>query len=177
MINQFMKETGFTIRELAVIFGISHSLIGHVLKGNRSLPTAVLVQFIRLRSEWQAFYESDCKEAIPVTATRCRIKQQATLFLEQEVSAASFEVARINRLLEHQQKRYRKLEAKLQFILLQRKHCRDEGLSLFLKVRENDILQSMNHCCPEKQEMTRYRLALAKQRERLARNTARNVAL
>ena len=172
MMKQFMKETGFTIRELAGLFGVSHSVIGHHLKGNRSLPTAALLQFTQLKSDWQAFCESGCKEIIPVTRAHLKIQQQATRFWKQELSTASFEVARLSRLLEQRQQRYRKLEAKLRFLILQKKIFTDKGRTLFLKIREDAILQSMTHCCPEKQELLQYRLELAKQRERLARKGA-----
>ncbi|WP_157098047.1 hypothetical protein [Niabella ginsenosidivorans] len=168
MMKQFMKETGFTIRELAGLFGVSHSVVGHHLKGNRSLPTAALIQFTQLQGDWQAFCKSDCKEAIPVTHARSKIRQQAARFWKQEVATASFEVARLSRLLEQQQQRYRKLEAKLRFIILQRKIYTDKGRTLFLKIREDAVLQSMNNCCPEKQAILQYRLELAKQREQLA---------
>ncbi|SDD42610.1 hypothetical protein SAMN04487894_10932 [Niabella drilacis] len=173
--DHFMKGAGFTIRELAVILGFSHSLTGHHLKGNRSLPTDAFLRFAQLRSDWLAFCKSNRKEAVPVTAARRGIKQQVAVFLENEASAASFEVARLSRLLEQQQKRYQVLEAKLRFILLPGKRYTDEGRSLFLKIRENELLQSMEYCCPEKQEIVRYRLALVKQREQVARKASASI--
>lgn len=174
--KQFMKETGLTIRELAVLFGVSHSVVGHHLKGKRSLPTAALIQFTQLQGNWQAFCDSDCKEIIPLTTARSKIQQQASRFWKQEVDTARFEVARLSRLLEQQQQRYRKLEARLQFILLQQKSYTDKRRTLFLKIREDAILQSMNHCCPEKQGILQYRLKLARQRERLARKATGSLA-
>ncbi|WP_143019625.1 hypothetical protein [Niabella drilacis] len=154
MMRIFREETQLTLRDLALLLGVSHTLIAMDEKGLRFLPGVAEKKLEMLEKTWKAL-QKDKSRKIGSLPEELKEKGQA-LAKKNQTTAKKIkkELERLEDKLEALRVRYQVLQQRLEFLQVTRAAVETKDpIAAAVEQLTKRTVSSMKSCCPAIQQL------------------------
>ena len=167
--REIRKNLNLSQQELALLLNVSRSAIAMYEKGQRPLPAAASLKWMKIQLHWQE-NRHRCGLLLPAPNTYLTVQQEAcAMLLNVQLQKAAARCVSITQQLSVMEKLHLQLMQKLRFL----KEVLDETpkgsrQAELLKNRMQYTLIGLAQCCPGQRELLNYKLKVLTAQQKAA---------